>query len=207
MKIPTPTYIYHFTHIDNFEGIIYEEAILSKRRMERENIYYTSAAYNTLQERRSVFNVPVEPYGTIHDYVPFYFTSLTPMLYAIKTGNLEGIKMRDLIILQSTAQTVENNNKKYAFTDGHGIMVLSDFYNELDDLDNINWKAIKATYWNDFPDGKRLRQAEFLVYESFEWHHIRKIGVYSQSMGTRVQSLLSGMKHKPNINVKRNWYF
>jgi len=175
--------------------------------MERENIFYTSAAYSSLQDRRSVFNIPVEPYGTIHDYVPFYFTSLTPMLYAIKTGNLEGIKMSDLIILQSTAQRIENDNKKYVFTDGHGIMALSDFYNDLADLGNIHWEAVKAKYWNDFPDGKRLRQAEFLVYESFEWHLIKRIGVYTQSMKTRVQSLMSGMKHKPNISIKRNWYF
>lgn len=207
MKIPNPTYIYHFTHIDNFEGITEEEAILSKRQMDSKSIFYTSAAYNSLQDRRSVFNVPVEPYGTIHDYVPFYFTSRTPMLYTIKMGNLEGIKMNDLVIFQSTAQLVEREGKKYAFTDGHGIMALSDFYNELEDLENINWEAIKAKYWNDFPDGKRLRQAEFLVYESFEWHLIKRIGVYNGPMGERVQSLISGINHKPNIKVKRNWYF
>ena len=66
---------------------------------------------------------------------------------------------------------------------------------------------LEAKYWNDFPDGKRLRQAEFLVYESFEWHLIKRIGVYSQSMGSRVQSLLGEVKYKPNISLKRNWYF
>ncbi len=58
-------------------------------------------------------------------------------------------------------------------------MALSDFYNDLADLGNIHWEAVKAKYWNDFPDGKRLRQAEFLVYESFEWHLIKRIGVHS----------------------------
>ena len=39
-----------------------------------------------LIKKRAGHGVPIPPGGTLSDYVPFYFTPLSPMLYNIQTG-------------------------------------------------------------------------------------------------------------------------
>lgn len=202
-----PTDIYHFTHIDNLSALINTGAILCKNEMTNRSSNYKSSAFDSVQEQRQVHPVPVSPSGTIHDYVPFYFNSLSPMLYTIKNGNIDGVTMSDLIFFKSTAQAVEAAGNGFAFTDGHGIMVLSDYYNDLADLDKIPWNVVNARYWNDFPDGRRLRQSEFLVYEKFDWNLVETIGVYNSDMINKVKTLIDSLPHKPSVEIKRNWFF
>lgn len=202
-----PTEIYHFTHIDNLSDLINTGAILCKNKMTNSNSAYKSSAFDSVQQQRHSYKVPVPPSGTIHDYVPFYFNSLSPMLYTIKNGNIDGVKMQDLVFFKSTVQTAEAAGCKFAFTDGHGIMMLSDYYNDLADLDKIPWNVVNAKFWNDFPDGSRLRQSEFLVYEKFDWELVETIGVYNSDMLSKVTSLIGLGQYKPSIEVKHNWFF
>ena len=204
---PVPTDIFHFTHINNLSNLIATGAILSKSEMQKQGNTYKSSAYDTVQSQRQVHPVPLSPNGTIHDYVPFYFNSLSPMLYAIKTGNIDGVEMKDLVFFKSTVQAVESSGVKFTFTDGHGIMALSDYYNNLASLDKVPWDVINARYWNNFPDGKRLRQAEFLVHEKFDWSLVQLIGVYSGAMLTTVASVIDALEHKPSVQIKQNWFF
>src|SRR5713226_8913942 len=44
--------------------------------------------------KRKSHSVPCGPGGTLSDYVPFYFTPFSPMLYNIKTG-WGGVRKRD----------------------------------------------------------------------------------------------------------------
>jgi hypothetical protein len=107
-EYPVPTEIYHFTHIDNLSGLINTGAILCKNQMTKNNAVYNSSAFDSVQEQRQIHTVPVSPNGTIHDYVPFYFNSLSPMLYTIKNGNIDGVEMQDLVFFKSTVQAVVN---------------------------------------------------------------------------------------------------
>ena len=52
----------------------------------------------------------------------------------------------------------------FVFTDGHAIMQLSKFYDDLGYLTEIDWDIMEEKYWRDTiedPDRKRRRQAEF----------------------------------------------
>ncbi len=181
--------------------------LLCKNDMTAQNAHYRSSAFDSVQAQRGCFQVPVSRGGTIHDYVPFYFNSLSPMLYTINCGNVENIKMKDLIFFKSSAQRVSSSGCDFAFTDGHGIMDLSDYYDDLADLDKVPWNVINARYWNKFPDGSRLRQSEFLVYKSFNWSLVEVIGVYNQEMREKIEELISNLQHTPIVQVRRNWYF
>jgi len=206
-EYPEPTEIYHFTHINNLSALINTGALLCKNEMTKNNAAYKSSAFDSVQEQRQIHPVPVSPNGTIHDYVPFYFNSLSPMLYTIKNGNIDGVEMQDLVFLKSTAQAVEGSGCKFVFTDGHGIMELSDYYNHLANLDRIPWNVVNARYWNDFTDGRRLRQSEFLVYNKFDWSLVQTIGVYNDRILNRVKSLVNKLSHQPNVEIKSNWFF
>lgn len=204
---PVPTPIYHFTHIDNLDRLLGTGMLLCKNEMTAQNYEYRSSAFETVQAHREDFPVPVSRRGTIHDYVPFYFNSRSPMLFTIKCGNLKGIIMQDLVFFKTSAQRVVASGSDFAFTDGHGIMALSDYYDDLADLEEVPWNVINARYWNDFPDGKRLRQSEFLVYKSFNWSLVEVVGVYNQEIKERVEQLIANLQQPPVVEVRRNWYF
>lgn len=201
------TSIYHFTHINNLQNLLNSGSILCKNRMLEQRIPCTSSAFESVQAYREGCNVPVSKGGTIHDYVPFYFNSRSPMLYTISRGNIDDIKMTDLVFIKSSAEKVEAIAGDFAFTDGHAIMDLSDYYDSLGDLDALPWDVINARYWNDFADGRRLRQSEFLVYNSFNLSLVEKIGVYDTSMKMQVEKIISDLHLNHVVEVKRNWYF
>lgn len=93
-------------------------------------VEYTSIAHQTIQDRRAYTQVPCGPGGCLHDYVPFYFGARSPMLYAIKSGNVEGYEQGQeaVVYLVSTAQKVSGAGLGHVFTDGHGIMGFTAFY-------------------------------------------------------------------------------
>jgi hypothetical protein len=204
---PLPTPIYHFTHIENLPNLIDTGAILCKNEMSNRKIPYKSSAFDSVQSQRHIYPVPLSPKGTIHDYVPFYFNSLSPMLYTIKIGNIDGVKIQDLVFFKSTVQAVDHYKNKFVFTDGHGIMALSDFYNDLADLDKVPWNVINAKYWNNFPDGRRLRQSEFLVYKKFDLNLVELVGVYNTVILNTVKSLVATLPDQPSVEIKRDRFF
>lgn len=204
---PDPTPIYHFTHIDNLSDLLDTGALLCKNEMLRRGGTCRSVAYETIQQQRQNHPVPVPPGGKIHDYVPFYFNSLSPMLYTIKCGNVEGVNPEQLVFIKSTAQLFEASGNDFVFTDGHGIMALSDYYNDLVDLDKVPWEVINTRYWNNYPDGKRLRQSEFLAHNKFKWELVELLGVYNTDMKTRVKDMIADLSHRPKVKIKSNWYF
>jgi len=207
VQYTNPTLIYHFTHINNLRSLVNSGGLICKNGVTKNGMIYTNAAYTSVQERREQFQVPLPPYGVIHDYVPFYFNSHSPMLYAIKQERVTGIEMKSVIFFQTTAQEIKAAGKSFVFTDGHGIMALTDYYNDLKELHNVPWGVIHAKYWNDFPDGRRERQSEFMVQNTVEWNLIKKIGVYDKSMKDRVDQIMNNLANKPPVEIERNWYF
>ncbi len=101
--------------------------------------------------RRASTIVPCGPQGNLLGYVAFYFGPRSPMLYSIYKGNVEGCSgnQEDLIYVVSTIQIVDESNLEFTFTDGHGIVDFSSFFNDLSDLDKIDWPIMEQKYWND----------------------------------------------------------
>lgn len=136
------------------------------------------------------------------------------MLYAIHKGFVDGYNrgQSEIVHLVSSAEAVEEDDDlRWVFTDGHAEMApLTDFYNDLEDLDKIDWDVMGSTYWNDTdddPDRKRRRQAEFLVHDFFPWKLIASIGVYGHATMEHVQQILKKSKHKPEVHIKGAWYY
>ena len=75
-------YLYHFTHIDNLPNIL-RHGLLSYNEKEARGIKHVSIANAGIQNRRASMVVPCGPGGFVHDYVPFYFCSLSLMLLSV----------------------------------------------------------------------------------------------------------------------------
>jgi len=204
--------LFHITDYRNLSSILKNGGLSSYAKLRSTEVSYKDIAHQNIQERRSTTEIQVPPYGVLHNYVPFYFAPRSPMLYAIANGIVEGFEgnQSDIIYLVANIDKIRESGKRFVFTDGHAIMALTDFYNDLNDLNEIDWPLMEGTYWHDtdqYPDRKRKRQAEFLVYESVPLECILGIGVQTKQMKTTIENLL--LEHNIDMKVleRPNFYF
>lgn len=98
----------------------------------------------------------------------------------------------------------------FAFSDGHGIMALTDFYDDPARFDRIDWAVIQGGSWFDTieqPDRKRKKQAEFLVYKNLPVRYIEEIGVRTAAIRGEIAAMLAFQPALPPINLRPEWYY
>lgn len=98
--------IFRLIHRDNMPHLLTEGCHCKSSRNGKG---YVQIGNQELIERRTTRAVPRAPGGTLSDYVPFYFTPYSPMLYNIKTG-YNGIQKRpmgEVVILISSLYMLE----------------------------------------------------------------------------------------------------
>ena len=202
------TPIYHITHVRNLAGIIAERGLHCDRNAQaRKSV---NIGHQHIKDRRLNRVVPIPPGHTVGDYVPFYFAPRSPMLYAISRGAVAGYQegQAPVIYLCSSAEAVNQAGLQFVFTEGHAEMAYTDFFNDLNDLDKVDWALMRARYWhdtNDDPDRKRRRQAEFLIYNFFPWELVSYIGVYDRATAEGVGAIIKG--GSPELGVELGWYY
>ncbi len=114
---------------------------------------------------RASRDVPIEPSGTLSDYIPFYFTPFSIMFFNIHTG-WGGIRKREnkeIIVFVSSVHNLIKHNVKFVFTDRHAYLAAANFYTDVKHLDKVDWKILQARSFKQDPDdpGKGERyQAE-----------------------------------------------
>ncbi|MBW4666302.1 MAG: DUF4433 domain-containing protein [Cyanomargarita calcarea GSE-NOS-MK-12-04C] len=207
-----PTPIYHITHINNLQSILQLDGLIANNRLKQQQINYQDIAHANIQDRRALIGVPCGAGGCLHDYIPFYFAPRSPMLYTIHRGNVEGYAegQKPVIHIVTEAEIISANNLVFAFTDGHAVMDYSEFYNDLQRLDMIDWEIIRAKYWNNTKedgDRKRRRQAEFLVHQFCPWSLITEIGVINNTAYSQVEQILQNFNFQTPVKVYPNWYY
>jgi hypothetical protein len=207
-----PTSIYHITHKDNLRGIVAGGALIAQSQIKRQAVGFCNIAHSNIQDRRAQTPVPCGPGGFLHDYVPLYFAPRSPMLYAIHKGNVDGCTagQADIVYLVTRAQRIQSEGLDFVFTDGHGTMALSDFFDDLADLEELDWEIMRSKYWADTdqdPDRKRRRQAEFLVYRRLPWSMIEEICTMNGDVASEVQEIIRYTTNQPSVNIRRNWYY
>ncbi len=206
------TEIFHITHVRNLQSIIECGGLYCDRTRLAQRVNSVGIAHNHIKDRRARRPVPTGTGGTLADYVPFYFAPRSPMLYSIHGGFVEQYKegQAPVLHLTSLAESVADAGLAYAFTEGHAELAYSSFFEDLADLDKVDWPVMKSKWWNDTDedmDRKRRRQAEFLVHEFFPWNLVTEIGVINATMEQQVNDLLQDVGHKPSVTVRRTWYY
>ena len=166
------------------------------------------------QRRLLELGVDCHPGTMVGEYVPFYFCPRSIMLYIIYMRNHPELTyrggQRPIVHLQSDLRAVvawaEQHDRRWAFSTENAGTYYAQFFACLDQLDEINWTAVRATDFRNaqIKDGK---QAEFLMHESFPWPLVEKVGVFNAATVEEVREALAGASHKPTVEVKRNWYY
>jgi hypothetical protein len=211
------------TAIPNLTGIakskmLYANTVLQKKKMQHENIAYQGA-----QGKRATKFVAKPPAGFIHDYVPFYFAPRSPMLMAINGGRVDNCPYRqaDIAHLVTTVEAIVTEGLPYVFYDYNATLDISTCYNDLKDLDKIDWPLFYeqprmdgyCKYWNSRVDNPKYilrmetRQAEFLVHQKVPLKLIDCVGVCSSAKAAEVQKILADARINIPVEVKVDWYY
>jgi hypothetical protein len=125
--VAVPTRIYHITHVSNLRSVA-QHGLFCDNGVNAAKVECRSIAYPNIKADRAETKVPINPGGTLADYVPFYFAPRSPMLYTISLGNIESVSegQKDIVHLVLEAESL-TTDQACVFTDGHAIMKLSNF--------------------------------------------------------------------------------
>jgi hypothetical protein len=144
---------------------------------------YVEIGNQELIQRRKSRVVPCGPGGTLSDYVPFYFTPYTPMLYNIKTGySVPKKPMSEIAILVSSIPYLVEKGVAFVFTDRHAYLKTAQFSNDPTDLSWIIWPSLQARdFKKDDGDKFEKYQAEALVHRHVPVEALLGIVCYNES--------------------------
>ncbi|MFW6152258.1 MAG: DUF4433 domain-containing protein [Verrucomicrobiota bacterium] len=213
MSVPANPKIYHIVHVDRLKSIVEDGCLWSDSEVERRGLAGTGIGMNKIKRRRmEELTLNSHPELHVGECVPFYFCPRSVMLYIISRGNHEELDykggQRDIVHLESDLhRAVEwaiKNRRRWAFTLQNAGSCYFEDRTDLDDLDQIDWNAVRSVSWQNCIDKK---QAEFLLERSCPWNLIERIGVHTKGIFDQVQQTLERTQHKPIVEVKRDWYY
>ena len=212
MPIPDEPKIYHIVHIDRLASIVADDCLWCDAKMATRTSSNTTIGMNSIKERRLTNPLHSHPGLRVGECVPFYFCPRSVMLYVISQANHPELDYRGgqgPIVhleadLQQTVAWAERNKRRWAFTTSNAGSLFFDDYSDLADLDKVDWDAVYAKDWQGCKDGK---QAEFLLEAAFPWAMVSRIAVNSKGMYAKVQHVLRGVRHRPPVEVKPDWYY
>jgi len=196
---------YHFTHIDNIESIV-KYGLLSTNEKKKRGIRHVNLAAEEIQARRSVMEVNRYPYGTIHDYVPFYFASRTPML--LNVINRKNVDQQLIVYIAVSIDKLLKDN--VIFTDASANATeRPNFYRDPRNLNSLNWILIDSSGWGYDDRERRERMAEVLVYKRVPLDWIENYIVYNSFCKEKIIEIYKkyGLEKPKILYTKKNGRF
>lgn len=203
--------IFRIVHISNVPWILDYGRLHCQNSADRDPNYVNIGNTSLIDKRRSR-HVPIPPGGTLGDYVPFYFTPFSIMLYNIKTG-YGGITPRDnkeIVMFVSSIHRLEELGVPFLFTNQHAYAVDTEFYNDLQHLDEIDWPLLQRRDFktDDNDPGKQLRyQAEALIHRYLPLQAVLGIACVNDAVRTSLESLLEQRGVELTVRSTPTWYF
>lgn len=173
---------------------------------------WVSIGNEDLINRRSHRQVPFPPGGVLNDYVPFYFTPFSPMLYNIHTGRggVRYVPNADIVILVSSLRKVAEMGLPFVFTDRHAYPVTANYFRTLDALERIDWPLLQQRNFKrseDDPEKVERYQAEALIHGSVPISALIGVVCYTQAIEQELQTQSRNMGINLDIHHIPAWYF
>lgn len=208
---PEKALIFRITHRDNVEWILGNG--LHCRNSEIADPNFVTIGNTELIDKRSSRRVKIPPGGTLSDYVPFYFTPFSPMLFNIRTGH-NGITQRaneEIVILVSSLRELERLGVQFVFSDRHAYLEAAVFSSDLSELPTfVPWAQLQARNFREDPEDptkKERYQAEALVHRFVPVAALLGVVCYSAAAKERIDPIVKKRGLGVRTEVKKRWYF
>jgi hypothetical protein len=207
---PAKALIFRIVHRDNLQWIL--DHGLHARNGQISDPHYRSIGNPDLIDKRSRRQVRVGPGGTLSDYVSFYFTPYSIMLFNIKTGygGVQRTPNEEIVIFVSSLHHLAELQIPFVFTNQHAYPLIAGYFTDMADLTRIDWPLLQNRNFKHDPDdpGKKERyQAEALVWKHVPLEALLGVCCYSAAVAEYVETLLEARRLKLTSLVKPGWYF
>lgn len=202
--------IYRMVHIDNVPFIV-QNGLWPKLSSVVDPDFVPIGNPDIIDKRT---NKPIgiePPGGVLGEYVPFYFSGHSPMLYNIITGyGVKQVSQRDIVFIICDALDIIDAGIPFCYTDGNATKAISKFYNTLYGLKELDWNCIRAKIWkntdDDF-DRVRKKMSEFLVKGHLPNSLIRGFLVKNESSCMKVAAMIGDTLPNCKVMVDTNHDF
>lgn len=201
--------IFRITHISNIPWLLNNGLHCPASKVQ--DLAFRRIGNVDLINKRVRRGVPIPPGGTLNDYIPFYFTPCTPMLYNIKTGyqGVEQIPMRDIVMLASSLHRVTAQGVRFVFTDRHAYLQAAKFSSDLADLTVLDWKSLRARDFRRAPEdpSKMERyQAEALIHQHLPVGGLAGLACHGAAQRQTLEAEIARRGLELKVLTKPEWY-
>lgn len=207
---PQKALIWRIVHRDNLSWILRNG--LHSKNSQVQDPRYVVIGNTDLIDRRSHRTVPIEPGGVLSDYVPFYFTPFSPMLYNIYTGR-GGVVRRtnaDICVLVSSIHRARKLGLNFVFTDRHAYPPMARYFNDVAHLGEIDWPLLQARNFKrnpDDPEQIERYQAEALIHQHVPVSALIGVVCYDKGVKMDLDAQIQADGLQLDVKVLPQWYF
>ena len=207
---PEKALIFRITHIRNVPWILRNG--LHCKNSEFRDPNFVRIGNLELIQLRTGRNVLVQPGGTLSDYIPFYFTPFSMMMYNIKTGygGIRQFPNSEIVIIVSSLRGLAERGVVAVFSDRHAYLKTAQFFTSLEDLDKIDWGILQRRDFKrdvDDPEKTDRYQAEALVYRHLPAEHLVGIVCLSSNEQRSLEQQREEVGLELKVAVRPDWYF
>ncbi len=210
---PDKALIFRIVHADNLDRIL--RSGLHCRNSTDADPAYRDIGSPEIISNRNERAVPIAPGGFFSDYIPFYFTPYSIMLYNLKTGyNVPQVPNEDLMIIVASLRALAERGHRFVFTNQHGCSAGVEFFSDLNKLEEIvDWPLLQSKNFSRDPDdpGKVLRyQAEAMIHQHIPLSDLTGLVCSTE---TRLEKVQVAMEREGIASDQLaakclpNWYF
>ena len=207
---PEQAFIFRITHVDNVPWLL--DHGLHCQSSSVHDPSFVPIGLAGLISKRTTRPVPAGPGGVLADYVPFYFTPSSIMLYNVTTGYGDVIRRpnAEIVILVGSLRDAAARGLRFVFTNGHAYPRETDFYDDLVDLDKVDWPILqRRDFRRDPQDPAKLTryQAEALLHQHVPLDALRGIACNAPATKDRIEREVAARALGVPVKCLPSWYF
>jgi hypothetical protein len=202
--------IFRITHIANVPWILRNG--LHCKSAEIADPSFVQIGNPELISKRATRDVPVPPGGSLSNYIPFYFTPFSMMMYNIVTGygGIRQFPNRDIVMLVSSLRALQESGVQAVFTDRHAYLKTARFFNSLHKLNEIDWEILQQRDFRRDPDDPEKTdryQAEALIHRYLPVEQLAGIVCHRENEKRTLIREREDLGMQLRIVAQPSWYF
>jgi hypothetical protein len=133
-------------------------------------------------------------------------------MYNIKTGygGITKVPNEDTVIFVSSLHRLNELQISFVFTDRHAKLDTANFFNDVDDLDQIDWLILQNRDFKrdpDDPEKVERYQAEALVHNHVPVDAFPGIVCYTDTVKNQIVQLVDNNGVDLKVSKQVGWYF
>ena len=207
---PERARVFRITHIANMPWILQNG--LTSKTSELQDPNFVQIGNPDLIEKRSSRSIPIPPGGTLDDYIPFYFTPFSPMLYNIKTGwnGITQRPMREIVLLVSSLHSLVEQGVRFVLSDRHAYLKFAQYSNSPENLDMIDWEILQTrNFVRDPNDPAKFEryQAEALIHRQLPVEGLNGVVCHGPEEEAQLRETVQNSGAQVHVVARPHWFF